>query len=336
MPVIHGIHHVTTIASDPQANLDFYAGVLALRFVKRTVNFDDPATYHLYYGDDLGRPGTVITFFPWPGAARGTHGGGQTSATAFSVPSGSLGYWRDRLKALGVSADSGGEPIQRLGESVLTFEDHDGTRLELVEVPEVAGFPCWTRGGVPTRHAIRGFRGVTLAVEGYESTARLLTGVFGLEARVERACTSTPASSDANRFRYEFPRAIGDEGSLPQVIDVLCTPDARRGRLGAGIVHHVALRAADDPEQLRWRAALVDHGHNVTPVVDRSYFHSIYFREPGGVLLEIATDGPGFTTDEAAEHLGEALTLPPQHERLRAGIERHLKPLRAPAPSGAS
>ncbi len=315
---IHGIHHVTIIASEPQKNLDFYAGVLGLRFVKRTVNFDDPSTYHLYYGDDLGRPGTAMTFFPWPGAAKGTHGSGQTAATAFSVPAGSLGYWRDRLKKLGVAAE---EPVQRLGENVLTFEDHDTTKLELVEVSGVENFPWWKKGGVPEKHAVRGFRSVTLAVEGYESTARLITGTFGLRAT---------ATSEGNRFRYEFVRPTGEGIFLPQHVDVLCTPDARRGRLGAGIVHHVALRAADDADQVRWRAALVAGGHNVTPVVDRTYFHSIYFREPGGVLLEIATEQPGFAIDEPAEHLGERLTLPPQHERMRPAIERHLKPLRMP------
>lgn len=320
---IHGIHHVTLIASDPQKNLDFYAGVLGLRFVKRTVNFDDPSTYHLYYGDDLGRPGTALTFFPWPGAAKGTHGSGQTSATAFSVPVGSLEFWRDRLVKLGVDVE---EPARRMGEDVLTLEDHDSTKLELVEVAGIDRFPCWDRGGVGPRHAIRGFRSVTLAVEGYESTARLLTETFGLVPT---------ATSEGNRFRYEFERPRGDAGEdyLPQHVDVLCTPDLRRGRLGAGIVHHVALRAADDADQLRWRAVLVQGGHNVTPVVDRTYFHSVYFREPGGVLLEIATNQPGFTADEPAEQLGEALRIPPQHEHLRARIERVLTPLRMPSPT---
>jgi catechol 2,3-dioxygenase-like lactoylglutathione lyase family enzyme len=315
---VSGLHHVTIIASDPQANVDFYAGVLGLRFVKRTVNFDDPSTYHLYYGDDLGRPGTAITFFPWPGAARGVHGSGQTSATAFSVPAGTLGFWRDRLRAHGVGV---GDPANRFGESLLEFEDHDGTRLEIVETAGVERFPCWGKGPVGEAHAIRGFRGVTLAVEGYEATARLLTGTFGLDL----------ASSEANRFRYVFP---AQQGSLPQYVDVLCTPDLRRGRLGAGIVHHVAVRAMDDDDELRWRAALVTAGHNVTPVVDRTYFHSIYFREPGGVLLEMATDGPGFTADEPAASLGEALKIPSQHERLRPAIERHLRPLTAPGPGG--
>lgn len=318
---IHGIHHVTLIASDPQKNLDFYAGALALRFVKRTVNFDDPSTYHLYYGDDLGRPGTALTFFPWPGAAKGIHGSGQTAATAFSVPPGALGFWSDRLIGLGVSA---AEPTRRLGENVLAFEDHDSTRLELVEVPGIERFPFWARGGVPDKYAIRGFRSVTLAVEGYESTARLLTDTFGL---------LPTATSDGNRFRYEFaaPPAGARDIFLPQHIDVLCTPDLRRGRLGAGIVHHVALRADDDADQLRWRASLAGQNYNVTPVVDRTYFHSIYFREHGGVLLEIATSAPGFTVDEPAATLGEALKIPPQHEHMRAAIERHLKPLRVPA-----
>jgi glyoxalase family protein len=322
---IHGIHHVTLVASDPQRNLDFYAGVLGLRFVKRTVNFDDPSTYHLYYGDDLGRPGTALTFFPWPGAVKGVHGSGQTSATAFSVPPGSLGFWADRLKKLGVTA---ADSTLRLGENVLAFEDHDSTSLELVEVAGIEGFPFWSRGGVPDRHAVRGFRSVTFAVEGYESTARLLTETFGLRPA---------ATSEGNRFRYEFAPAAGAPGEvfLPQHIDVLCAPDLRRGRLGAGIVHHVALRAADDADQLRWRAALASQNYNVTPVVDRTYFHSIYFREHGGVLLEVATGAPGFTVDEPPETLGESLKIPPQHEHLRAAIERHLKPLRLPGQARA-
>lgn len=308
MAAISGIHHVTAIASDPQANLDFYAGVLGLRLVKQTVNFDDPGTYHLYFGDEVGRPGTVMTFFPWPGAKRGRHGVGQTAATAFAVPVGSLYGWAQRLHERGVRFS---EPITRFRQGLMAIEDRDGTRIELVETPGSESWGWWPGGGVDQAMAIRGFHSVSLSVEGHELTSALLTGTFGM--RLE--------GQDGNRFRYAFTGA-GDVP--PQVIDVLCMPDASPGKLGAGIVHHVALRAANDTEHVAWQRALGVAGHNVTPVLDRNYFQSIYFREPGGVLLELATDSPGFAVDEAADSLGTRLMLPPQYEPKRAVIEAHV------------
>ncbi len=312
---IPGIHHVTAIASDPQANVNFYAGVLGLRLIKRTVNFDDPGTYHLYYGDDVGRPGTVMTYFPWPGAPRGQVGTGQVSVTAFSIPPDSMGYWAERLKRSGVSFDG---PKARFDEQVVSLDDHDGLPLELVAAArdDRSG---WTTGPVPAKHAIRGFFGVTLAERGPEEgcgrTTTLLTE--GLEFRLVR--------ESGHRLRY----AMGD-GSPGALVDVLCLSDAPRGQIAAGTVHHVAWRTPDDKQQLAWRERLGRYGMDVTPVRDRQYFHSIYFREPGGVLFEIATDPPGFTLDEPPDRLGTGLKLPPWLEPRRDQLERVLPPLRLP------
>lgn len=308
IPIL-GIHHVTAIATDPQRNLDFYAEVLGLRLVKRTVNFDDPGTYHLYYGDEAGQPGTILTFFPWPLARRGSRGVGQVTVTAFSVPQGSLGFWQERLTASGITVEETGE---RLEEEVLTLLDPDGLKLELVAHAGAEERPPWEGGGVPAEHAIRGFYAVSLAEQGYEATAALLTEVMGFSLVAE----------SGNRFRFD----AGDEGAGARV-DVLCVPGAPYGRVAAGSVHHVAFRVADDEAQGEWRRRLVEAGRDVTPVLDRQYFKSIYFREPGGVLFEIATDPPGFTRDESLDTLGSALKLPPWLEPHRQRIEDTLPPL---------
>lgn len=303
---ISGIHHVTAIASDPQKNLDFYTGVLGLRLVKLTVNFDDPGTYHFYFGNDEGSPGSILTFFPWPGASRGVVGNGQVSAATFAVPSGSLEYWTSRLAQQQVrTADAG----TRFGERVLRLADPDGLPLEIVATPHADPARAWRAGPVAAEHAICGFHSATLSEEGYEQTAALLVDEMGLLA----------VGSEGNRYRY----AAAGRGA-GTIVDVLCAPDARAGRSGAGTVHHIAWRTADDAQQIAWRTALVQGGYNVTPVIDRIYFHSIYFREPGGVLFEIATDPPGFAVDEPREHLGERLMLPPWLEPERAAIERSL------------
>lgn len=309
-PTLPGLHHVTAITAVPQENVDFYCGVLGLRLVKLTVNFDDPGSYHLYYGDERGRPGTIMTFFAWPGAPRGRVGPPQLTATAFAVPVDSMAYWAARLHAHLAAV----QPAQtRFGEPVLSFADPDGLRLELVGAAAPGG-DTPAAGPVPAAHAIRGFHGVTLAEEGYEQTARLLTGELGFRADGE----------EGNRFRY---RAGGE---FAAVVDLLCVPDARRGSMGAGVVHHVAFRTPDDEQQEAWRARIARRDYNVSPVMDRTYFHSIYFREPGGVLFEIATDPPGFTVDEAAEALGTQLRLPPWLEPHRAELERALPPLGLP------
>lgn len=308
-----GIHHITAIAGDPQRNLDFYTGILGLRLVKLTVNYDDPDSYHFYYGDAQGRPGTLLTFFPWPGAHRGRKGTGQATVASLSVPFGSLEYWRERLTGRGY--ESAG-PIERFGEKLISFSDPDGLRLELV-----AGAGQWAgsapKGGpVPGEHAIRGLHGVTLTEEGYERTASLL--IEGLGFRL--------AGTAGNRFRYE----VGPSG-LGVLVDILCQPSAPAGQVSVGSVHHVALRTPDDAAQRAWRRVIAGLGFNVTPIIDRRYFRSIYFREPGGVLFEIATDTPGFTVDETADRLGTRLMLPPALEPLRGRVELLLPRLRLTA-----
>jgi glyoxalase family protein len=308
---IPGIHHVTAITADAQKNIDFYCGVLGLRLVKLTVNFDDPGSYHVYYGDELGHPGTIITFFAWPGGRRGRIGPPQVAATSFAVPAGALEFWSERLQ----EHDADVHPAaSRLGEPVLSFADPDGLRLEMVAAGQPRGHVA-TGGPVDQEHAIRGFAGVTLCEEGYENTAKLLVDVMGFHAE----------DSEGNRFRY---RAA--DGEVGAAVDLLCTPDAPKGTMGTGVVHHVAFRTPDDPQQQAWRGELARLGYNVSPIMDRTYFHSIYFREPGGVLFEIATDSPGFTTDQHAGELGTNLMLPEQFEPYRARLEKELPRLRLP------
>jgi glyoxalase family protein len=310
---IPGLHHVTAIASDPQQNLDFYVGLLGLRFVKRTVNFDDPGTYHFYFGDRRGTPGTILTFFPWPGVRRGIRGTGQIEATAFAISADSVGYWLERLKQQGVAAE---RTPSRFGEEVIRFVDPDGLLLELIASNSLPPIEQWSEGQIPAEHALRGFHSVSAVLEGYEKTARLLTDAFGYRLIEE----------SGNRFRF----ASTDKTAPGRIIDLLCMPDSGAGRVAAGSVHHIAFRARDQEEQLQWREQLVDLGYNVTPVIDRIYFHSIYFREPGGVLFEIATEPPGFTFDEMIEELGTGLRLPPWLESARLQIEKILPPIQAP------
>jgi glyoxalase family protein len=307
-PSISGIHHVTAIASDPQRNYDFYTQVLGLRLVKLTINFDDPGTYHLYFGNEDGAPGSILTFFPWPGVPRGIIGNGQVSSTAFAVPGGSVDFWTTRLREHGAVPDDAGV---RFGERVIRFADRDGMPLEIVGTPRADPARAWAGSTVPRAHAVCGFHSATLSEEGYEKTAALLFEVMGL----------TLVGSEANRYRY----AAGDRPGA--IVDVLCTPDGRPGRLGGGTVHHIAFRTPDDARQATWRTTLVERGYNVSPIMDRNYFHSIYFREPGGILFEIATDPPGFAIDESTEHLGEHLKLPRWLEPQRAIIEARLPPL---------
>jgi len=317
-----GIHHVTAIATDPQRNVDFYTGVLGLRLVKRSVNMDDPGTHHLYYGDETGSPGTILTFFPWPLARRGSRGAGQATVTAFAVPEGSLGWWRERLEAHGVPHD---DPARRFGEEALAFLDPDGLKLELVADAGAAGRVPWAGGPVPERHAVRGFHSVTLTLADGEATATLLTTGMGLRAAGEQS------RQEGERLRF----AAGDPGDPGTLVDVVVAPGRGRGSVAAGTVHHVAWRVPGDREQLALRESLIGRGLEPTPVVERHYFRSVYFREPGGVLFEIATDPPGFTVDEPVAGLGSALRLPPWLEPQRARIEAALPPLEAPAPAAA-
>jgi glyoxalase family protein len=307
-----GIHHVTAMAGDAQANLDFYTRVLGLRLVKRTVNFDDPGTYHLYFGDHDGTPGTLLTFFPWGARSlRGRIGTGQVSVTSFAIPTTAFGYWKDRLNRLDVAAEELGD---RFGEAVLAVRDRDGVALELVASAHDPR-PGWSNGDVPIERAIRGFHHATLSLVGYERTAELLTKTLGFRA----------AGEAGNRFRF-----VAGDGAPGAVLDLVCEPGRMRGSMGVGVVHHIAFRARTDEVQLGLRRRIVEAGHDVTPVLDRQYFHSIYFREPGGVICEVATDAPGFAIDEPAAELGSHLKLPPWLESQRGRIEGHLAPLTVP------
>ncbi len=307
MPPIPGLHHVTAVSGPAQRNADFYVGVLGLRLVKKTVNFDDPGTYHLYYGDALGRPGSVLTFFPWANAAPGRSGAGMAAATAYAVPADALDFWMTRFADRALDFDA---PVERFGEAVLGFADPDGLRLELVA--DGATGEGWAEGPVPPEAAVRSFHSVTLALTDTGPTARVLA-LFGWDN----------VGEEAGRLRFRAPG-----GGPASVVDLVQTTE--RGRPGAGTVHHVAFRARGDEEQRAWQDALRSAGLFVTEVKDRQYFRSVYFREPGGVLFEIATDAPGFTADEPADALGGALKLPPWVEDRRAAIERQLPPLTVP------
>jgi glyoxalase family protein len=307
-----GIHHITAIAGDPQRNLDFYAGALGLRLVKLTVNFDDPATYHFYYGDELGHPGSLLTFFPWPGGRRGRQGTGQASTVALAVPSASLGFWIERLLSHNIKYNG---PARRFDEQVLSLTDPDGLLLELVATPLVAGVPPWGDGPVAPEQAIRGLHGTTLWEDGDTGTADFLVGTLGFEATGE----------EGNLVRFQsFASGVGT------VVHLRRAPGFWGGADGVGTVHHVAFRAASDQAQLSNRVEIEAKGIEITPVIDRQYFRSVYFREPGGVLFEIATEAPGFTIDEPAAELGTRLMLPPAYEARRQEIEDALPALRLP------
>jgi glyoxalase family protein len=306
---VTGLHHITAIAADPKRNLEFYTKVLGLRFVKKSVNQDDPGTYHLYYGDYAASPGTILTFFPWAGLRRGRPGVGQAYATAFSVPAGSLGFWQKRLENLGVKY---GAVETRFDDQVLSFEDPDGLRLELIAATEADQRPPAPSIDVPAEVAIRGFHSSTLALSDRRATAELLVQSMDYRQQAE----SGP--------RVRYAAGAGGPGSY---VDLLTDPSVPNGLNGAGIIHHVAFRVADAAAQESARATLLQRGLHVSPVIDRAYFKSIYYREPGGVLFEIATDGPGFAIDESLENLGSTLSLPPRLEPHRKEIEAILPKL---------
>ena len=306
-----GIHHVTAIAADPQKNVDFYVGVLGLRLVKQTVNFDDSGSYHFYYGDAQGSPGTLLTFFAWPEGRRGRPGLGQVAAISLSVPPAALDFWRARLTEHGVAV---GASETRFGETVLPFHDPDGLCLELVPVAGDAR-PGWTGGSVPAAHAIRGVHAVTLPERSVDRTAALMTDTLGFRA----------AQTEGDWTRYAL-----EDGTFA---DVQAAPDLAPGQIAVGNIHHVAWRTPDDAQQGEWLREITGSGLGVSPVMDRDYFHSIYFREPGGILFEIATDSPGFATDESPETLGTHLKLPTQYEADRTRIEASLPPITVPGRS---
>lgn len=322
MSVITGLHHVTVIAGDAQQNFDFYTGVLGMRLVKRTVNQDVPDTYHLFYADGEAHPGTDLTFFPWPTMPPGRRGSGLTNEVALAVPVGSLHYWAERLARLRVNV---GDQAVRFGEAVLPFKDPHGLALALVETADAREFAPWRESPVPEEHQIRGLHGVRLAERELAPTVRLLTEGLGF----------APIGVEDGWHRF----ALRGGGS-GRIVDVQELPGARRGSWGVGSVHHVAWRVPDEEAERAAMARVREAGRRPTDVIDRFWFKSVYFKEPGGALFEIATDGPGFTVDEAPAALGAELILPPWLESQRAEIQRRLPPLatsvRAPAEPAAA
>ncbi|MGH2435814.1 MAG: ring-cleaving dioxygenase [bacterium] len=309
-----GIHHVTAIAGDPQENVDFYVGVLGLRLVKRSVNQDDPGTYHLFYADAAGSPGTDLTFFAWPGALHGREGAGQATAVSLVIPKRGLEYWTKRLTASDIAFEG---PTRRFDEEVIAFSDWHGQALELAAAPDGESRPwqAWVEGPVPQEFAIRGIHNVTLKEAAEHPTVAFLTEQLGFRLSGEAA----------GRKRF----AVGRGGSGAW-LDLVIVPGAATGRVAVGTIHHVAWRTPDDQEQQQWWQQIRDLGAPISEIIDRFWFHSIYFREPGGVLFEIATDGPGFAVDESVEELGTRLVLPPWLEPRRTEIERALKPIALP------
>lgn len=305
MTPINGIHHITAITADAQANLDFYCGTLGLRLVKRTVNFDDPSSYHLYYGNQNGASGTILTFFAWPNAARGRVGSGETDAIALSIPRTASGFWHERLAQRNIETKS----FTRFGDDVLAFRDTDNIELELVACDDER--PGWHNRAIPIEYSIRGIHSATLNQTNVSRATEMLQEIMEFQF----------VGEEAGRLRFSM-----GNGRASALIDVAAS-DSRRGTMGAGTIHHIAFRVPDDAAQDEWRNELTRLRFGVSPVMDRTYFHSIYFREPGGVLFEIATDNPGFATDETIEALGEKLMLPPQYESSRAQIEAVLPPL---------
>ncbi|WP_088040553.1 ring-cleaving dioxygenase [Bacillus sp. EAC] len=300
-----GIHHITAIVGAPQENVDFYAGILGLRMVKQTVNFDDPGTYHLYFGNEGGKPGTIITFFPWARAHKGRIGDGQVGVTSYVVPNGAMEFWKKRLEKFNVPFTI----MNRFGEQYLQFDDPHGLHLEIVEREE-GEINTWTFREVTPEVAIKGFGGATLFSTQPNKTAELLEKVMGLEI----------VGIEGDFARYRSTADIGN------IIDVKLTSSGS-GQMGVGTVHHIAWRASDDKDQLDWQKYISSNGYGVTPVQDRNYFNAIYFREHGEILFEIATDPPGFAHDESQKTMGEKLMLPSQYEPHRAKIEQILLPI---------
>jgi glyoxalase family protein len=299
--LITGIHHITAIAGNPQKNLDFYTGILGLRLVKKTINFDAPDVYHFYFGDELGTPGSVFTTFPFDGAKKGAKGTGEMTYTAFSISEDSLPYWIERLKKYNVPTS---DVLTRFGEKLIRFEDHDGMGIELIanDNDERKG---WTYGFISAKNVIKGFYGATLNLKAKELTEKLLTQFMDYKFIAE----------EEGRFRS------GTEGKPGDIVDIVIDKNGRQGVQSAGTVHHIAFRTANTQTQLKIQKILMNNGYQVTEVKDRNYFKSIYFREPGGVLFEIATDEPGFAIDEDEAHLGELLKLPDWAEQHRDKIE---------------
>src|SRR5664279_335107 len=294
-PKIKGIHHITAIAGNAKRNYDFYTGVLGLRFVKKTVNFDDPHTYHFYFGDELGSPGTILTFFPWEGITTGRRGTGMATEIGYSVPEGSLHFWIKRFEEFNVTYN---KVAEKFGEKYLTFLDPDGLKLELTEPIVKDTRKPWVTGALDENTATRGFHNITLTLTSIGETADILTNIFGYKLQEQKI----------NRYRF-----VTEAVKTAAIIDLVEVPGEHRGNVAGGTVHHVAFRVEDDATEKIYREKLLSAGLNPTTVIDRNYFHSVYFREPGGVLFEIATENPGFTIDEPVGELGNNLKLPQQY-----------------------
>lgn len=303
---ILGLHHITAIAGNAQRNFDFYTRVLGVRLVKKTVNFDDPGTYHFYYGNEVGAPGTILTFFPWEGITAGYAGTGMATEIGYSVPAGSLEFWKERFDRYRVKQ---GETSERFGELYLPFQDPDGLRLALT-VPKVADDrKAWATTAITEQAAVKGFHGITLALRSIKGTVAVLTEIFGYKL----------LEQEGNRYRF-----ITEAVANAAIVDIIEDPQGTTGQVAGGTIHHVAFRVADDNILMEFRDKILKRGFNITPKIDRNYFFSLYFREPGGVLFEIASDNPGFATDEAVAELGTGLKLPPQYEPMRGDIEKAL------------
>lgn len=309
---IAGVHHITAISGDPQPNIDFYSWVLGMRFIKQTVNQDDPFTYHLYYGDSIGRAGSVMTFFPWPGARRGKRGVGQVTAIPFTIPESSLDYWMERFAEMAIDFSG---PTTRFDETIISLRDPDGLELELVINPDIRDFEVWEKSIIPPEHAIRGFYGATICLKDKTHTEGLIRDMFGFQF----------VGSEGNRHRFK-----ADSDSSAGTVDLLELPDLPFGQVAVGSVHHIAWRVPNTEEQEKWRQEIARLGFQITPIVNRFYFQSVYFRERGGVLFELATDGPGFAVDESEDQLGNKLVLPPWLEKNREVIEKNLPPIKVP------
>lgn len=305
-----GLHHITAIAGNAQRNYDFYTKVMGLRLVKKTVNFDDPKTYHFYFGDEIGTPGSILTFFPWQGVKQGKSGAGMATEIGYSVPPSSLDYWKDRFTHYQIEHQ---EVMERFGEKYLAFRDPDGLNLELI-IPEKADDRNgWQTEEVTANEATKGFHSVTLTVRDIKPTAEILTEIFNYRF----------LKQEGNRHRF-----LTDTVQNAAIVDLVELPDEPRGINAGGTNHHVAFRVQDEETLMYFREKIVSKGFQITPKIDRDYFFSLYFREPQGVLFELATDNPGFTKDESLEDLGSSLKLPKQYENSRPQIERLLPKLK--------
>jgi len=305
---ILGLHHITAIADNAKRNLDFYTQVLGVRLVKKTVNFDDPGTYHFYFGNEEGTPGTILTFFPWEGIGKGTNGSGLATHIGYSVPKGSLEFWKNRFQQFNITF----EENEIFGEKLISFQDPDGLQIQFIESSRPDDRKVWTTDDIKDENALKGFHNITLTLKKADPTIKVLTDIFGYDLQKQEG------------ERYRFATDAIDTANL---VDIIENDKIAAGRNAAGTNHHVAFRVKDDNVLMEFREKVMSAGLSITPKIDRDYFYSLYFREPGGVLFEIATDNPGFTVDEPLNELGQNLKLPKQHEALRAKIEEVLPKL---------